>query len=205
MPGFDYKFFQIDPAVTESGFRLGLCGTECRTQIHVVMHGSHTASTPTGGGFYYYGIAHLVRQFKCVRILIESTIGTGHCRHTHLGRQLAGLDLVTEQLHRLNGRTDECNPAFPAYLGKVDILGQESVAWVDCLYVGNLGGTYYTRDIQITAGAVGRPDTNGFVGELQVWSVFVGLGINHYCFDIKLVAGTDDTQRYFTAVCYQDL
>jgi hypothetical protein len=204
MSGFDYKFFQIDPAVTESGFCLGLCGAECRTQIHVVMHGSHTASAPTGGGFYYYGIAHLVRQFKCIRILIESTVGTGHCRHTRLGRQLAGLDLVAEQLHRLNRRADECDPAFAAYLGKIYVLGQEAVARMNCLYVGNLGGTYYTRDIQVTAGAVGRPDTNCLICELKVWSIFVGLGINRHRFDIKLMTGADDTQCYFAAVCYQD-
>jgi hypothetical protein len=168
------------------------------------MHGSHTASTPTGGGFYYYGIAHLVRQFKCLGIFIEGAIGTGHYRHTRLGRQFAGLDLVAEQLHRLNRRAYECDPTLPAYLGKVYILGQEAVTWMNCLYVGNFGGTYYTRDIEVTFSGLGRTDTNGLVGELKVWSVFVGLGINHHRFDIKFVAGTDDTQRYFAAVCYQD-
>jgi hypothetical protein len=72
------------------------------------------------------------------------------------------------------------------------------------LDVGDFGGAYYARNIQIAFGTIGRSYAHSFVGKLQIRGVSVGFGINHHCFDAKLMTGTNNTQRYLTAICNQD-
>jgi hypothetical protein len=75
---------------------------------------------------------------------------------------------------------------------------------MNCLDICDLSGTYDTRDIKITTSRISRAYTNRLIGKLQIWSIFIGLGINCHCLNAKLVTGTDNTQRYFTTVCYKD-
>ena len=119
-------------------------------------------------------------------------------------RQLTGLNLVAKQSHRLNGRADESYAAFLAHLGKMYVLGEESVARMNRLNVGNLGGAYDPRDVQIALGTFGRANTDGFIGQLQVWRIGVGLGLDYHRFDAKLMTGANDPQRYLTTISYQD-
>jgi hypothetical protein len=51
---------------------------------------------------------------------------------------------------------------------------------------------------------ISRAYTNRFIGKLQVWSIFISLGIDHYGLNAKLTTGSDNTQCYFTSVCYKD-
>ena len=75
---------------------------------------------------------------------------------------------------------------------------------MNCFDIGNFGGTDDTWYIEITFRTISRPYTNGLICKLQVWRIFISLGIYYYCFNAKLMAGANDTQCYFATICYQN-
>ena len=158
----------------------------------------------SGGGLYYDGVSHAVGELQGLGVVFDSAVGARHDGNRHFLRKLAGRHLVAEHSHRLDGRTDERYATIPAYLGEVDIFRQKAVTGMNRLDVGNLGSAYDTRDIQIALGALSRADTYRLVGELQVRSASVGLGVNGHRLDAKLVTGPDYSKGYFTTVCYKD-
>ncbi len=102
-------------------------------------------------------------------------------------------------------RADEHEPGTLDLFREIRVLGEKAVARMDRLGVGHLSGADDRRYVQIARGRGRRADAYGFVGELDVFSLGVGLGVNHYGSDAELAAGALNAQRNLAAVGDQDL
>ncbi len=67
--------------------------------------------------------------------------------------------------------------------------------------VSNFGGGDDSVDFQITLSAGAWPDTDGFIGGLDVEGVVICLGVNGEGADAHVFAGTDDAKCDFAPIC----
>ena len=121
-----------------------------------------------------------------------------------LRAQDAGGILITHGVHGLDGRTDEFDFAAFADLGKVGVLGQETVSGMNGVHVPDFRRAQDPIDLQITFRARGRPDTNCFIRQLDVKGVDVGFRINRQGPNPEFLASPDDPQSNLAAVSDQD-
>ena len=109
-------------------------------QVDVVAGHAHAAAAAAGRRLDQHRIADLFGQTQGLRFVVNQALAAGHDGDAGLLGQLAGLVLVAEQLHRLVRRADELDLAVAADLGEMCVLGEEAVAGMDRLHVGDLGG-----------------------------------------------------------------
>jgi hypothetical protein len=76
---------------------------------------------------------------------------------------------------------------------------------MDSLSAGLLAGSDDLVHDQIGFFRSSRADADGFVGQIDVQGVLVGLGINGDRLDAHLAGGLDDAAGDFAAVCDQNL
>ena len=74
------------------------------------------------------------------------------------------------------------------------VLGQEAIAGMDRVDIADLGGADDTFDFEITVLARSFTDTDGFICELNMERIDIGLRVNRERFDPKFLAGADDPQ-----------
>ena len=67
-----------------------------------------------------------------------------------------------------------------ADFGEARVFAQEPVARMDRVGVGDFGGADDRGNVQVAAGALGRPDADGLIGEAHVRAVAIGLGVDRY-------------------------
>jgi hypothetical protein len=168
------------------------------------MNNSHTSPAAACGGLYYNGVTYFACELKRLDFICNDPFGAGRDRHIGLFRHFAGLNLVAEQPHRLDGRADKRYAAVFANLRKVYIFSQKAVTRMNRLDVGDFGGAYDAGDIQITFSRAGRTYADSLIGKLQVWGIFVSFRIDGDSLNAQLVAGTYDAQRYFTSISYKN-
>ena len=102
------------------------------------------------------------------------------------------------------GGADELESAGAADLGKIGVLAQESVAGMNRLGIGHLGGGDNPRHVQVAVGTGGLADADRPVGLGQVRGRPVGLGIDRHDLDVELLAGANDSQGDFATIGHQD-
>jgi hypothetical protein len=76
---------------------------------------------------------------------------------------------------------------------------------VDGVDVGDFRGADDPVGAQVAVGALGSADADGFVCELDVERLDVGLGVDGEGFDAQFAAGADNAQGDFAAVGDQNL
>src|SRR6185436_167433 len=84
-------------------------------------------------------------------------------------------------------------------------LREESIARVDRLRAGVLGGSDDVRADEVGLSRRRRSDANGFVGEANVARIRVGVGIDRHGRDAHTPRRLDDAPRDLAAVGDQDL
>jgi hypothetical protein len=87
---------------------------------------------------------------------------------------------------------------------EVRALGEEAVARVDRVDVGDLRRGDEARDVEVRLACRARADADRAVGELQVRRVLVRGGIHADGLDAELLAGADDAEGDLAAVGDQD-
>ena len=105
----------------------------------------------------------------------------------------------------LGRRADEGDAVLLDDIGESGVLGQEPVAGMDRVGIGDLGGRDDRRDVQIAFRGLGRADADAFVGEADMHGVGVGGRMDRDGADAHLAAGAVDAERDFAAICDQDL
>ena len=88
-------------------------------------------------------------------------------------------------------------------LGEVGVFGEEAVAGVDGVGVGDFGGGDDGRHVEVAFGRWRGADADGFVGKQDVFELGVSLGVDGDGFDAHFAAGAQDAQRDFAPVGYQ--
>ncbi len=92
-----------------------------------------------------------------------------------------------------------------ADLGEIGVFGEEAVAGMDGVHVGDFGGADHVRNVQIAFRAARRADAHGLVGKAHVQGVAIGFGVDGHGANAQFLAGADDPQGDFTAVGNQNL
>jgi len=118
--------------------------------------------------------------------------------------EVAAGGLIFEGIHRPGIGSDKADVAAFAYVGKMGILGQKSIAGMNGVNVGNFSGADDAVNPQITLVAGGFADADSLVRELDVHRVSIRVRINSHGADIQLFAGADDANSYLASVCNQD-
>src|SRR5262249_8523675 len=102
-------------------------------------------------------------------------------------------------------RADERYLRDLAHLGEVGVLAQKSIAWMNGVDIGNLGGADDRRDVEITARALRRTDTDSLVGKTRVQAVAVGFGIYRDGANPEFLASAYHPQGDLAAIGDEDL
>ena len=101
---------------------------------------AHPLAAAAGGGLDQDGVADLAGEPQGLGIVGDDAVGARDAGDLGRRGDLLGLGLQAHLADRLVGRADELEAAGPADLGEVGVLAQESVAGMDRLDVGDLGG-----------------------------------------------------------------
>jgi hypothetical protein len=87
-----------------------------------------------------------------------------------------------------------------ANLGESRVFGQESVAGVNGVAVGDQGGRDNVRNVEIGTSRRPGPDAKGFVGLSHVQRFAIRFGEDCYRRDAEFLTGAIDSQRDLASV-----
>ena len=79
-----------------------------------------------------------------------------------------------------------------AHLGEIGVFGEEAIAGMDRVHIGDFRGADHLRNVQVALAAARRTDANGLVGEADVKRVAVRLRINGDGPNAEFLAGAQD-------------
>ena len=205
VPGAFHVLLEIDLRGPERRGRLALAGPHGRRQAVGVPHDPDSAPAAPQRRLQEHRIPEGLGDGPRVRLVAHGPVAAGQERHVRLARELARADLVPEEPDHLRARPDEADVARPADLGERRVLGEEAVAGMDRLGVGDLGGRDQPRDVQVALGAVLGPDADALVGEADGERARVGRRVGHDRPDPHLPARAEDPEGDLPAVGDQDL
>ena len=198
------QLLDVNLGVAESLLRLHARAVETLHQAHLVMRRAHPAAAAAGDRLDHHRIADFLRDLDRFRLGLDDAVAPWRDRHAGFARTGARGILVAHRAHRSRRRADELDLAALADLREVRVLGEKSVAGMDRIHVADFRRAHDAVDLQITIGARRRADADRFVGQLDVQRIDIRLGINRQRPDAEFLAGADDAQGDFAAVCDQD-
>ena len=118
----------------------------------VLIHPAATMAAHAGpvhavvlGGGDGLGIRELLRH----PYFTSAYTAEGWWRHFLRQRERPAGDLVAELPHRVDGRADEFDVARPADLGEMRVFREKTVAGVNRVGVGDLGGGDQACDVEV--------------------------------------------------------
>ena len=98
---------------------------------------------------------------------VDRVVGARHQRHAGFLHHAFGQGLVADTSHDIWLGADERDMGFGTDFSEIRILGEKTVARMDGIGVGHLGGLDDGRYIQIAAFGGGRSNADGLVGQLN--------------------------------------
>ena len=195
------EFLHVDLRVAKSGARLGLGGLHRMDECGLGVHHPHAATAAAAGGLDDDRVTNRPRSaLDHHRVVGQGAFRAWHARHARLDHGLLGRDLVAHDADGLGGRADELEAAFFNPLGKVGVFAQETIPGVDGLGIGDFGGRNDGRHVQVALSRRCRANANCLVGQLDIFGITIGLGVDHHRLDAHFSAGTLDAQRDFATV-----
>ena len=97
-------------------------------------------------------------------------------------------------------RPDKRDMRSLANLGEIGVFGEETVAGMNRVHVGNFRGADHLRNVQVAFAAARRTDANGLIGEPHVQRVAVRFRIDGDGANAEFLAGAQDAQGDFAAI-----
>src|SRR5690349_14656283 len=205
MAGALDELLHVEIAVAEGGGRFRLSRVEGTRQLVFVADHAHAASAAAGRSFDDDGVSDGAGPLRGFLRRLHDAVGSGQDGHAGFLHCLTGFFFFAHQARDFRRWADEGDAAGLAHLGKIRVLAEETVAGMDGVNIGDLGGADHGRDIEVTFGEPRRTDTDRLVGKADVERVTVGLAVNSHRADAQLFAGADDAQGYFPAIGNKDL
>ena len=198
-------FLDVDGAVAERGERLGARHLEAARELLGVARDAHPLSAAAGRGLDDHRESDLDRVGECVLDVIHGARGAGHDGDAVRDHRGAGGGLVSHRPDLFRRGADERDLARGADLGELGILGEETVAGMNRVGSGDLGGRDDARDLQVALARRRGADADVVVGEADVQRLAVGLGVDGDGLDAELAARADDAQRDLAAIGDENL
>ena len=149
--GLAHKFFQKHRPVAKGALRFRLRFIQQLLQVLRLAHHAHAASAAAKGRLDDQRKADLLRRRQCLLAVAHRLIRAFQDRHVQLARHIARRSLVTHHLQDLRVRADEDDPGIRAGLGKLRVLREEAVAWVDGVHALLLRQRHDAFDVQVRA------------------------------------------------------
>ncbi len=165
------------------------------------MHHTHAATAATSSRLDNDRIANLPCELQgAVGIVVEGSVGTGHCRHAGFAHDLDGRHLVSHESYGFRAGPDESEAAFLDLFGEIRVLCQEAITGMHCNCVCHLHGGDNGGDIKITVSCRSRADADRFISQTHMHQVAVGIGMHGDRFYAQFPAGSKHAERDFAAV-----
>ena len=200
------EFFHVHHRVAEGGLGLGARHVDRVDQCRLGMHDAHAATTTTTGCLDDHRIADTLGDADdLLGVLRQRTFGArdaGDARGLH---GILGRHLVAHQADRLGARADENEAGFLDTFGKVGVFREEPIARVDGLCIRHFGGRNDRRHVQVAMCRSCRADADGFVGELHILGLAVGLRVNNHRLDAQFAAGALDAESNLAPIGDENL
>ncbi len=84
--------------------------------------------------------------------------------------------------------------------GELGIFGEEPIAGMDRIGMGDFRRRYDRGDIQIAVLGRGRANADGVIGQPHMHGIGIGSGMHRHCFDPHFMCGAVNAQRDFAAI-----
>ncbi len=200
------QLLQVDLVLAEGRLGLALGGGDLLQEARLVADDAHAASAAAPGGLQHDGIADALGLGLHDLHVVGQRIGRRHHRHAGGDREVARGDLVAELAHRLRRGTDEDDAGVGAGLGELGALRQKAVAGVD-----GVGAALARHPDDLGDREIGldRPqaaaDLIGLVGLKSMQGELIFLGEDRDRLQAEFVGGTEDANRDFGPVGYEQL
>src|SRR5690606_18116150 len=137
------------------------------------------------------GVANLIGDLGGLVFILDGALGAGEDGHLGGLGGLLALALVAEFGHGLRAGADELDAAVAADLGKVGPLGEEAVAGVDGIDIGDLSSADDAADVQVGIASGPLADADGPIRQPQIRRPGVGGRVDADALDAHLAAGAD--------------
>jgi len=198
-----------DPAqirrIAKSCTGLGLGHLHCIDQGRLGVNDAHATATATACGLDDHGIANALGHTTDLdRIIRQLAFGARHARHARTDHGLLGRDLIAHDADRLGRGANELETAFLDALGEVGVFAQEAIARMNGFGIGHLRSRNDGRHVEVAQRRGARTDTDGFLGQFHVFSLFIRLRIHHHRLDTQFAASALDPQCDLASVGDQD-
>ncbi len=199
------ELLHVDHVVAERGLGLGLGGLDGVVQVRLGVHHAHAAPAAAAGGLDDDRVTDLARDLDVGRrVVAERAAAAGHARHAGGLHRADRFDLVAHQADRVGLGADEDEAGLFDAFGEVGVLGEEAVAGMDRLRVGDFGRGDDLGHVEVAVGGRRGTDAHRFVGHGDVLEVAVDGGMHRDRADAQRVARAQDAQRDFTTVGNDD-
>ena len=142
---------------------------------------------------------------RALREVGHRAVASRHAGKSGLGRRLSGADLVAHHPDVLRKRSDERDAVLVDDLRKGGVLGQEPVAGMHRVGVGEVAGGDDRGHVEVALARVGRTDAHALVRESHMHRVVVRRRVDRHGRDPHFLAGAMNAKRDFAAVGDQDL
>ena len=206
MAGAVDQLFQIDRTVAEGGFGFAPSRQHLRVKLGFGSDRPHAASAAAPAGLQHQRIADLGRDRPHRGGILWQDVGRRDDRDAGGDGGLAGRNLVAEQPHGSRLWSDERDAVGLTGLGKVGVLRQEAIAWMDGVDAGPAGDADDLVDRQIGAHrAQSGAYLVGFVRFEAVQRQLVLFGVDRDGSLSQLVGSTKDPDGDFAPVCDENL
>ena len=142
----------VEVAVAECCGGLGLGRFEESRQFLFAAHDAHAASAAARRSLHDHRETNLPRPFHGFAFGRNDAVRPGENGHASLLHGGAGFFLLAHQAGDFRPRTDELDAAGLAHFGKIRVLGQQSIAGMHRLDVGNFSSADHGGNVQIAQG-----------------------------------------------------
>jgi len=178
------EFLDVNARIAKGLFRLAAGGMVALDQRHVVMGRAHAFAATTGDRLDHDRVANSFGDGQGVLLVLHGAFGTGRSRHAGLASEGPAGGFVLQGVHGSGTWPNEANIAAFAYVGEMGVLREKTVAGMDGINIGDLGGADDPVNAEVTFAAGCFPDADGLVRHLHVHGVGIHFGINRHRADI---------------------
>src|SRR6476620_7297010 len=200
----DNEFFNVDIRVAESLVRLQARGVIALYQASFMAGDAHSAAPSARHCLDHHRKADLSGDSYRFFLTLHRPIASRRNRNPRPASALASGIFVSHQPDGARWRSDKLDIAAGANLGEVAVFGEEAVAGVNRVHVGDLRSADDPIDFEVAFGTGRRPDANGFIRQLDVETFQVGLGIDGDGLNPEFFARSDDPEGDFAPIRDED-
>ena len=197
----------LDEALTatERGGSLANSGlVHLNNALAVACH-LNAAATATKCGLHRNGQTVLIREGDNLIGGLDRVLGAGHQGSAHLLRDVAGSHLIAQLGNGLGGGANPGQARVNALLRELRVLRKETVAGVHSVSAGAESDFNELVHDQVGLCRGGAAESVGFIGELHVLGVAVGVSVDGDGLQALIAGCTNHADSNFTAVSDQNL